>query len=242
MNGDPRPAAIARRLGEVGRIVAVSSGKGGVGKSLVAATLAATLADAGRRVGLLDLDFAGSSAHVVLGAARGLPHEDRGIVPPVVAGVRFMSLVHYIGEAAAPLRGDADANAIAELLAITRWGPLDLLLVDMPPGMGDATLETIRLLPRAEFLVVATASRMALPVVRRVLGFLQELRVPIVGAAENMAHGAGSVVAAALAGVPFLGALPYDPTIEDVVGDVPALLATPFGQAVREMMRRAGLG
>jgi len=240
---DPRHAVIGRRLEHVRRIVAVSSGKGGVGKSLIAATLALSLSSRGKRVGLFDLDFAGSSAHVVLGAEGLYPREDRGILPPAAHGVHFMSIVHYVGERAAPMRGEDVGNTITELLAITRWEELDVLIVDMPPGIGDATMDAIRLLARAEFLVVATASKMALPVVRRVVALLAELDVPIVGAVENMARDELGPVGDALAadGVPSLGTLPYDPTVEDALGAPDKLMGTDFGTAVGRFALRAGL-
>ena len=240
MQHDPRYAVIDRRLEKVERIVAVSSGKGGVGKSLIASTLSLAMAQAGRRVGLFDLDFAGSSAHIVLGAQGLYPTEEKGILPPVIHGVRFMSVVHYVGDEATPLRGEDISNTIIELLAITRWEDLDVLLVDMPPGIGDATMETIRLLPRAEFLVVSTASRMAVPVVRRVLGLLTELDVPVVGAVENMVRDGASRVGDtfAAAGVPLVGSLPFDPSVEDAIGQPDALLATEFGAEVRRLAGR----
>lgn len=241
--GDPRIAVIERRLERVERIVAVSSGKGGVGKSLVAATLAALVSQSGRRAGLLDFDFAGSSAHLALGADGLYPHEEYGIEPPVFAGVHFMSLVHFVGESATPLRGEDVTNVITELLAITQWGELDVLFVDMPPGIGDTSLDAMRLLPRAEHLVVTTASRMAVPVVTRVLALLREQGVPIAGIVENMARDSGSSISDSLGGgsARLVGSLPYDDRLEAAVGDVPALLRTSFADALRPVATTLGL-
>jgi ATP-binding protein involved in chromosome partitioning len=94
---DPRLAVIEKRLAGIRRIVAVSGGKGGIGKSVVASTLALTLADAGRRAGLLDLDLTGPCAHVIIGAEQELPEEKWGIEPPDVHGVRFISISYFVG-------------------------------------------------------------------------------------------------------------------------------------------------
>src|SRR3972149_1591688 len=126
---DPRTSIISVRLGNVGRIVAVSSGKGGVGKSLVASTLALALTKQGYEVGLFDLDFTSPSTHVILGIEGVQPKEDKGIVPPVANGLRYMSIVYYSGDYASPLRGADVSNALIELLSITRWGKLDFLVI-----------------------------------------------------------------------------------------------------------------
>ncbi|HII85661.1 TPA: ATP-binding protein, partial [Candidatus Bathyarchaeota archaeon] len=142
---DPRISVIGDRLGGIGRIIAVSSGKGGVGKSFVATTVALALARKGYRVGLFDLDFTSPSTHIILGAGEVEPKEDKGLLPPVVNGLEYMSLIYYSGGQAAPLRGEDTSNALIELLAVTRWGKLDYLVIDMPPGIGDAVLDLIRL-------------------------------------------------------------------------------------------------
>jgi ATP-binding protein involved in chromosome partitioning len=248
LGGDPRSAIIERRLADVSRIIAVSSGKGGVGKSLIAATLALAASRDGLRVGLFDLDFAGSSAHLALGATGLYPEELHGIVPPDANGVKFMSVVHFVGEAPAPMRGTDVSNAITELLAITQWGQLDVLFVDMPPGLGDSTLDTIRLLPRAEFLVVTTSSKMAVPVVNRAVTYLESQGVPLIGVVVNMAptstdatSATGATSATSATSVDSLGRLPYDPTLEDAVGNPNQLLETPFGVAVAQLPDRIGL-
>src|SRR5512143_3900192 len=103
---DPRTSMICDRLSKIGRIMAVSSGKGGVGKSMVATALALSLAKEGCRVGLFDLDFTGPSTHTILGVLKSVqPTEDKGILPPFVDGLSYMSLVYFIGDNPAPLRG-----------------------------------------------------------------------------------------------------------------------------------------
>ncbi len=237
---DPRLAGIDRRLGEVARILAVTGGKGGIGKSTVASILALVLAEGGMRTGLLDLDLTGPSDHVILGVDGQVPTEGFGLEPPLVHGTRFMSISYFLGQHSAPLRGIDVTNAIMELLAVTRWGALDVLVIDMPPGLGDVSLDLVRWLRRAEYLVVAGRSRVVLETVRRMLRFLTDLRLPIAGVVENMAHEQTEVVEqlARRFGVPFLGALPFDADFEEANGDVSRLPRTVLAGAVREVRDR----
>ena len=169
---DPRTSVITERLARIGRIVAVSSGKGGVGKSMVATTLALILAKRGYRVGLFDLDFTSPSTHIILGAQGLQPKEEKGIVPPTVHGLEYMSLVYWIGDNPAPLRGEDVSNALIELLSVTQWGELDFLVIDMPPGIGDAVLDLVRLIKRIEFLIVTTPSLLAFETVKKQVALL----------------------------------------------------------------------
>ncbi|HDI52981.1 MAG TPA: ATP-binding protein, partial [Candidatus Bathyarchaeota archaeon] len=183
---DPRLEVIDRRLSTIDHIIAVCSGKGGVGKSVVASTLSLLLARRGLEVGLLDLDFTCPATHLILGVGDATPEEERGIVPPRFHGVEYMSLIYYTGERPTPLRGGAITNAIIEILSVTRWGRLSHLVVDMPPGLGDATLDLMRLIPRMEFLIVTTPSRIAFQTVRRLIELLREADRVILGVLENM--------------------------------------------------------
>jgi ATP-binding protein involved in chromosome partitioning len=151
---DPRPSVIDERLKKVKRVIAVTGWKGGIGKSVTASTLALLLAKKGLKTGLLDLDFSGASAHLILGANGLFPKEKKGIEPPLFYGVKFMSVAFFSETKAVPLRGADISDAIIELLAITQWGELDFLIIDMPPGINDAALDVIRLIPRAEVLAV----------------------------------------------------------------------------------------
>ncbi len=225
---DPRTAVVTDRLAGIERIIGVTGSKGGIGKSVVASVLALSLADRGLRVGLFDLDFTSPSDHVVLGADRRFPNEEFGIDPHRVEGVDMMSVAFFAGDAPVPLRGEATTSALLELLAITRWGELDVLVLDMPPGLGDTNLDVIRLLPRVEFLLVGNGSRVVIESVRRALTLYAELEVPMVGLLENMQRGSGSAIAdlADAHDVPFLGSIPYDDTLEAALGDVASLRRT----------------
>ncbi len=230
---DPRLAVVGRRLEGVRRVLAVTGGKGGIGKSTVASTLALMLARSGRRVGLLDLDLTGPSTHLVLGYPTGFPSEEFGIDPPIYAGIRCLTVAHFTHGAAAPMRGDDTTNALLELLAITRWGELDELVVDMPPGLGDATLDVLRLVPRTGYVVVATPSVIVRETVRHMLRFLGRQRADVVGVIENMwREQTDPAELAREFSVPHLGTVPFDPTLEAAYGDVERLAATPAALAL----------
>ncbi len=234
---DPRTRVIADRLKHIGRIIAVSSGKGGVGKSLVASTLALSLSKRGCKVGLFDLDFTSPSTHLILGAKGVQPKEDKGLIPPKVQSMEYMSLVYYVGEEAAPLRGADTSNALIELLAVTLWGKLDYLVIDMPPGIGDAVLDLIRLVPRIEFLIVTTSSLLAFETVRKQLYLLKELKIPVVGIVENMKMTKSDRVQeqTEAIGIAYLAAISHDPDLEAAIGKPEKLLETALGKKVQEV-------
>lgn len=240
VGADPRPSIIADRLAPVKRILLVGSGKGGVGKTLVASTLALAAADLGLKAGIFDADFYNPSVHVVLGLSGAKPAEDRGVVPPVAAGVKVMTPAFYAGDGAMPLRGPEVTDAMIELLTITRWGELDLLLVDLPPGTGDEVLEATRLMERAEALLVTTPSRLALNGAVRLASLLRALGTKVIGAVENMAGLGGLDVRERLSGsgIRYLGSLPLDPAVERCMGDPRALLETSFADGVRLLLRQ----
>ncbi|RKY86272.1 ATP-binding protein [candidate division KSB1 bacterium] len=231
---DPRVEIIDERLENIDRVIAVSGGKGGIGKSVIASTVALSLAERGHKVGLLDLDFTSPSTHVILGIDDIFPEEEKGIVPPEIYGIKFMSIVYYTGDGPSPLRGLDISNAMIELLAITRWGNLDFLIVDSPPGIGDATLDTVRLMKKTEFLVVTTPSRVALATVKKVLTMLKELKSPIIGVVENMKITRSSLVQEELEmfNVPFLAEIDFDRKLENTLGDVNRLLQTNFARSI----------
>jgi ATP-binding protein involved in chromosome partitioning len=239
---DPRTSVINKRLSRIKRILAVSSGKGGVGKSMVATALALSLAKDGCSVGLFDLDFTGPSTHIILGVPKNLqPKEDKGIVPPTVDGLSYMSLVYFVGDNPSPMRGIDVSNALIELLAVTDWGELDFLIIDMPPGIGDAVLDLIRLVNRIEFLIVTTPSLLAFEVVKKQVALLCELKMPIAGLVENMKIGDECEVAKATEklGIKYLGAIPYDSAVEASIGNPEKLQATVMGKAMVQIKKTA---
>ncbi|MCK4732151.1 MAG: P-loop NTPase [Methanophagales archaeon] len=235
---DPRLNIIDKRLAGIKRIIAVSGGKGGIGKSLTASVLSLTLSRLGYRVGLLDLDLSAPSMHVILGIEGLYPEEEKGIIPPEIYGIEFMSIVYFTGDNPSPLRGIDISNAMLELLAVTRWSSLDFLIVDTPPGIGDATMDVIRWMKRAKFLVMTTPSKVALETVKKIIKMLSELNVPIIGVIENMKMGDSRVVKEELKGfdVPILGEICFDDKIEDSIGDVNKLLESDFATRIKEIV------
>jgi ATP-binding protein involved in chromosome partitioning len=234
---DPRTSVITQRLYKIGRIVAVSSGKGGVGKSMVATTLALTLAKRGCKVGLLDLDFTSPSTHIILGAQGVQPTEEKGIVPPTVHGLQYMSLVYWVGDNPAPLRGIDVSNALIELLSFTQWGPLDFLVIDMPPGIGDAMLDLVRLVERIEFLIVTTPSLLAFETVKKQVALLCELKMRTVGVVENMKmdEAKGVEQETGKLGLKYLGAICFDRQVESALGEPAKLLKTAMGRKIKQI-------
>jgi len=234
---DPRTSIINERLKQADRIIAVSSGKGGVGKSLIATTLALALAKKGHKVGLFDLDFTSPSTHLILGIGNIQPKEEKGIVPPETHGIRYMSIIYYTQNKTTPLRGEDTSNALIELLTITKWPRLDYLILDMPPGIGDATLDLIRLIKQVQFLIVTTPSQLAFETVRKLADLLKELKVPIVGVIENMKTSRRSSMQQKIRklGLTYVGEIPYDARIEEAIGNTNTLQDTTFAKKVLQI-------
>lgn len=227
---DPRLDHIDKALSGVGRIIAVVSGKGGVGKSVTSATMALQLARSGRRVGLLDLDFQSPCLHLILGARGEKPVEDRGLVPPVVAGVRLMSIVYFSEDRPVALKGVEVSDVLIELLAVTRWGELEFLIIDAPPGIGDELLDLVRLVRRAEFLAVTTPSPLAMSSASKVLKVLQDSGSRILGVIVNMVMGEEKTACKCL------GSIPFDPELEKSIGSPERILGTAFSRGLRKIV------
>jgi ATP-binding protein involved in chromosome partitioning len=236
---EPRTSVIEKRLKNIKRIIAVASGKGGVGKSLIASSLALHLAHKGFRVGLLDLDLYGPSSHIILGAKDMVPTEEKGIIPPTVHGISFMSIVYFTEEKPSPFRGGDISNIILELLAITQWGSLDFLIIDMPPGIGDETLDVIRYIKKSEFLVVTTPSKVAMGAVGKLLTILIELKKPLLGVIENMTMKNSSFIEEEVKklNVRYLGKIHFDETLEDAIGNADRLIETKAMKNLTEILR-----
>ena len=218
---DPRTSVIDKRLENIKRIIAVSGGKGGVGKSIVSSLLALAFSQSGKKVGLLDLDLSSPSDHVILGVKDLYPEEEYGIIPPEFHGLRFMSITLFAKDEPTPLRGDDVSNAIRELLCVTRWEDLDFLIIDMPPGMGDELFETIELLKRCEFILVTIPSRVAFETVKKLTLLLREIKSPIVGVIENMKREENDFIIKECKklDLDYLGSIGFDERLEDAIGN-----------------------
>lgn len=234
------------RLSGVKRVIAIASGKGGVGKSTVAANLAVALARAGKRTGLLDADIYGPSLPTLFGLSGKVETRDGKLVPFERFGVRAMSIGLLVEpEQALAWRGPMVMGAVRQLIDDVDWGALDYLLIDTPPGTGDAhlTLAQTRLLSGA--VIVSTPQEMALADVRRGAAFFRKTGVDVLGVIENMAwletpdgarhdlfgRGGAERVAAEI-GAPFLGALPLWPELRAASDTgTPASADSPAGRA-----------
>ncbi|MGH7162731.1 MAG: Mrp/NBP35 family ATP-binding protein [Planctomycetota bacterium] len=230
----PAPAPAEARdnpLADVKRIVAVGAGKGGVGKSTVAVNLAVALASAGHRAGLLDADVYGPSAGMMTGTQ---DHKAKGdaqqrVIPAERHGIKIISVAFLLPEdkSAVVWRGPMVGKMVTQLLVGVAWGELDFLVVDLPPGTGDAALSLAQTVPLSGAVVVTTPQDVALLDVLKAMEMFHSVKVPIVGIVENMAgftcghcgkvtpiflEGAGRKAAARF-GVPLLGSLPLDPDI-----------------------------
>jgi ATP-binding protein involved in chromosome partitioning len=197
------------------RVLAVASGKGGVGKSSLAANLAVSLSHLGQRVGVLDADIYGHSIPHVLGIRQRPVAVDDLIVPPVKDDLKLMSIGFFL-EANEPVmwRGPMLHRALEQFLTDVHWGEIDVLVVDMPPGTGDVSISLGQLLPRAEVVLVTTPQRLAQEVAARAASMAQKTNMRLLGVVENMSgdvfgSGGGQELADAL-GVPLLGTVPLD--------------------------------
>ncbi len=236
---DPRIEVIGKRLEDIDYLMPVASGKGGVGKSLIASTTALLTSECEKKVGLLDLDLHGPSAHVILGASDlDFPEEEKGVLPQNVAGLKFMSTVYYSQDKPSPLRGDDISDSIKELLSITRWGSLDYLFVDMPPGVGEEILDTIHLIKNPEFLMVTTPSKVSLSTVEKLVEVLKELDISVAGVIENMRTESSPDIEKDVEelGTEHLGKIWFDSQLEKAIGNPKKILKSNFSNDLRKVL------
>ena len=257
----PAPTPKAGILGENTRVVAVSSGKGGVGKSMVATNLAAAFASAGKRVGLLDADIYGPNIPVMFGT-EGRPGvsgaKGKEMIEPMEAhGVRLMSIGFLLEkEQPAIMRGPLISGILKQFLEQVTWGDLDVMVVDMPPGTGDAQLSLVQIVDIDGVVMVTTPQDVATGDVRRGIKMFERVNTSILGIVENMSafmcphcdeeievfgSGGGERLAEEME-LPFLGRVPLDPAVSSA-GDegAPTVLSAPdsgAGRALREIADR----
>jgi ATP-binding protein involved in chromosome partitioning len=257
----PPPAVSAEFIPEVKYTIAVSSGKGGVGKSTVAVNLALALKRAGAQVGLVDVDVYGPDVPLMMGA-KGRPGMfDNKIVPVEVHGIKIMSIGLLVAEREALVwRGPMIHSAVQQFLRDVMWGALDYLVFDMPPGTGDAQLSLSQIVPLTGVVMVTTPQDVALLDVRKALAMFHKLNVPILGIVENMSYfvapdtgsryaifgeGGGQRVAEEF-GAPLLGQIPLeietrrggDAGVPIVVGQPDSAQAEAFRRVAVAVMAR----
>ena len=234
------------RLSPTTRVLAVASGKGGVGKSSLAVNLAAALAAMGQEVGVLDADIYGHSIPHLLGITQKPMVVDKMIVPPVAHDLRLMSIGFFLDDNQPVMwRGPMLHRALEQFLQDVHWGELDVLVVDMPPGTGDVSISLGQLLPRAEAIIVTTPQPLAQEVASRAAVMAQKTGMRVVGVIENMTSeifgsGGGARLADEL-GVPMLGSVPLDARLREA-GDagVPLVTSDPESEpalAIAELAR-----
>jgi ATP-binding protein involved in chromosome partitioning len=232
-------------------IIAVGSGKGGVGKSTVSVNLAVALARMGASVGLLDADIYGPNIPMLMGIEELPPPKGETLVPALAYGVRVMSMGFLIApEEALVWRGPMIHGALRQLLTEVAWGELDYLVVDLPPGTGDAQLSVAQLVPLTAGVVVTTPQLLSVSDARRGVAAFQKLGVPVLGIVENMSGevfgaGGGQRAAAELK-VPFLGTVPMDARVSRLGdGGTPPVTIDdhlPAAEALRAIARSVAAG
>ena len=219
---------ITDRMGRVGRKILVMSGKGGVGKSTVAAYLALLLSETGKKAGLMDVDLHGPSIGRLMNVQGGFDLSEQGIVKPYTFSpqLKIVSMDMMLGEKdmAVIWRGPMKISAIRQFVSDIEWGDLDFLVVDSPPGTGDEPLTIAQTIPDAEALIVTTPQEISLADVRKSINFCHEVNMKILGVVENMSgqlcphcgervplfgQGGGERMAQEMK-VPFLGRIPLD--------------------------------
>jgi ATP-binding protein involved in chromosome partitioning len=254
IGGHPTPQAGPQRVVGVDRIIAIASGKGGVGKSTLSSNLAVALAKQGRRVGLLDADIYGPSQPRMMGVSKRPASPDgKTIIPLQAHGVTMMSIGLMLKEDEAVVwRGPMLMGALQQMLGQVVWGELDVLIVDLPPGTGDVQLTLCQKTHLAGAIVVSTPQDVALIDARRAIDMFAKLKTPILGLVENMstyicpncgheAHlfGHGGVAAEARRiGVPFLGEVPLSLDIR-LAGDAGTPIAAGDGPIAAAYARLA---
>jgi len=232
----------AIRLSRDTRVIAVASGKGGVGKSTLSANLAVAFSQLGRRTGILDADIYGHSIPHILGIHQKPVAVDQMIVPPVKDGLKLMSIGFFLdGNEPVMWRGPMLHRALEQFLTDVHWGEIDVLVVDMPPGTGDISISLGQLLPRAEVVVVTTPQKLAQDVASRAASMARKTNMRLLGVIENMTgeifgFGGGESLALEL-DVPLLGQVPLDPVLREQ-GDlgVPIVASHPDSETAQTIV------
>ncbi len=239
------------RIDKATRVIAVASGKGGVGKSSLSVNLAAAFSRLGLRTGIIDADVYGYSIPHMLGISQRPVVVDDLIVPPVKGDLKLMSIGFFLDENGPVMwRGPMLHRALEQFLSDVHWGQLDMLVVDMPPGTGDVSISLGQLLPRAEAVIVTTPQPAAQQVAIRAAMMAQKTNMRLLGVIENMSYlvGTGQEVFGSGGGqsladeckVPLLGSIPLDPLLREC-GDLgePVVWEHPESEAARAIVAAA---
>ena len=260
-----RAVSMDELLPGVKNIIAVASGKGGVGKSTVSVNLALSLSKTGAKVGLLDADIYGPSVPLMLGLKDAPAVIDNKIQPAISQAVKVISMGFFYEQSqqAGIYRGPIVSGIVKQFLTDVNWGELDYLIVDLPPGTGDAPLTLAQTIPITGILIVTTPQDIAMNVATKAVGMFNKLNVPIVGVIENMSYlqcpncdkrieifgvGGGQKIAEKFQ-IPFIGEIPLDPQIMQgsdsgksiLVSDPNSLPANAFTKASKLVAGRVSI-
>ena len=242
---------------KIQRVVAVMSGKGGVGKSSVTGLLAVALTRAGLRVGILDADITGPTIPQMFGVTKAPQGSEQGMIPPESSlGIKMMSLQLLMENEDAPaiLRAPLITGTIKRFWSDVAWGELDCLLVDLPPGTGDVPLSVMQSLPLNGVVMVSLPQKIAVGVVKKAVNMCQRMNIPVLGLVENMSYvecgkcgekmyvfgpSSGGQMAEEF-GLPFLGAVPLDPLLVELAdrGEIEEYENSVFGAVMEPLTRK----
>jgi ATP-binding protein involved in chromosome partitioning len=260
-----RALSMDELLPGVKNIVAVASGKGGVGKTTVSVNLALALAKTGAKVGLLDSDIYGPSVPLMLGLKASPEVVNNKIQPPEIGGIKVISMGFFYEQSqqAGIYRGPIVSGIVKQFLTDVNWGELDYLIIDLPPGTGDAPLTIAQTIPITGILIVTTPQDVAMNVAIKAIGMFNKLNVPIIGVVENMSHlqcphcsdqiylfgqGGGKRISDEFQ-IPFIGEIPLHPRIREgsdigkpaVVSEPESMQAHAFTKAAKMVAGRISI-
>jgi ATP-binding protein involved in chromosome partitioning len=260
-----RALSMDELLPGVKNIVAVASGKGGVGKTTVSVNLALALAKTGAKVGLLDSDIYGPSVPLMLGLKASPEVVNNKIQPPEIGGIKVISMGFFYEQSqqAGIYRGPIVSGIVKQFLTDVNWGELDYLIIDLPPGTGDAPLTIAQTIPITGILIVTTPQDVAMNVAIKAIGMFNKLNVPIIGVVENMSYlqcphcsdqiylfgqGGGKRISDEFQ-IPFIGEIPLHPRIREgsdigkpaVVSEPESMQAHAFSKAAKMVAGRISI-
>jgi len=260
-----RALSMDELLPGVKNIVAVASGKGGVGKTTVSVNLALALAKTGAKVGLLDSDIYGPSVPLMLGLKASPEVVNNKIQPPEIGGIKVISMGFFYEQSqqAGIYRGPIVSGIVKQFLTDVNWGELDYLIIDLPPGTGDAPLTIAQTIPITGILIVTTPQDVAMNVAIKAIGMFNKLNVPIIGVVENMSYlqcphcsdqiylfgqGGGKRISDEFQ-IPFIGEIPLHPSIREgsdigkpaVVSEPESMQAHAFSKAAKMIAGRISI-
>lgn len=245
---DHRDIIIKRRLEKIDCVIPIISGKGGVGKSMIATTMSILMAKEGKLIGLLDADLYSSSSSFIL-EAKEVPKEDvHGLIPPSINNVKIMSISLFTGEKPVPLGGKATREVIKEILTITEWGKLNYLIIDMPPGTGDTMMilvEAVR--NKAKPIIITTPFKLSILTARKVVELLSLTRISIIGIIENMSTlnrlDRDIELISKEFGIKLIGRIPIDMKAVEAINkrNISMLIQTNFANSILDILRETAL-